>query len=274
MTRRIIESDTKLCVRELLEIDLNWKESQDTFSIYCEDRKSIETTIQQLKDFGIFPRIIEIHKNRQYIDIYIHKMQTVDGMSGIEPGTTYLILDTIYRLKPMQVFVPIPSTYNLLDMPIERIREMKMTITELYDEYNLDSLLVRIDESDVMINPVVVSIDKEHENSKIYKISNIVISNNNFIDNRSLFLLNGLSGIKIQYPSPDPQEKFLYASWKKIKKKKSHRQISWIALDDAIIIENDSNKFALPNKNYMYIEVFHKIYRIKNNTAIYLFDTI
>jgi len=274
MTRYIIESDINLHVKELLEIYLNWKKNQDTFSIYCEDRKLIESTIQLLKDFGIFPRIIEINKNQQYIDIYIHLMQITQAIESIEPMLIYYILDRIYRLKPAINFIPVSATYHLLDRSIEWVKEMNMTIAELYDEYNLDSLLVRIDERDVIVDPIVISLDNKYKNTDMQKISKILISKNNLINGRALFILDGLSGIKIQYSPNEPYGELLNASWKKFKKKKTYRSIDWIASDDVIIIQDDLIRFAIPNKNQRYVEVFRKIYRIKNNKVYYLFDAV
>lgn len=284
MTRYIMDVDTIITVRDLLEIDLNWQKNRDTFSVYCMDRKSIEPKIKRLGEFGIYPKIIEISTNQKYIDIYIHMMQTINGIGKIEPPIIHNILDTIYSLAPPVPFIPPFSQNNLLNISIDRIKQLDMTIDEMYAEYNLDRLLVRIDEKELIRNPVVILLDgddmtktcdkKSNNNAPQKAINKIIISKDYIVNDRVLFLLDGFTGIKIQYVPGELCIGALKGSRKNLKKKRDAKKINWLLYEETINVEHDNIIFAVHNRNYQYIEIFNKIYRIKNNTATYLIDAM
>lgn len=281
MTRYILNGDTIIDARILLEINLNWQKNQDTFAIYCTDRKSIEQPIKQLEEFGIFPKIIEICANQKYIDIYIDMIRTMRGSDPNEIMIHY-ILDTIHRLTEPVLFMPSPSTYNLLNISADRIKQMNMTIDDLTAEYNLDPLLVRIDEGELIRNPVVIILnDRDMNHTHDLKCTDlsqtnnrIVISKDHLVNDRVLFSLNGLTDIKIEYISGDPCGAFLRGTRKNLKKKRSARKINWMVFEETFNVEHNNTIFAVHNRNFLYVQIFHKIYRIKDNIATYLFDAV
>jgi len=280
MTRYIMSDDTFIDAKTLLEINLNWQKNKDTFAIYCRDRKSIEHPIKQLEEFGISPKIIEICANQKYIDIYIAMMRTMRGDDTTDPMIPYHILDTIHRLAEPIPFIPVPSTHNLLNMSADSIGQMNMTIGELNAEYNLDPLLVRIDARDLIRNPVVILLDDLDltktpdlkRTSPSQSIDRIVISGDHLVNDRVLFSLDGLTDIKVQYISEDPSRGLLRGLQKNLKKKRGSRTIKWMSAKETFNIQHDNTIFAVHNLNLLYFEIFHKIYRIKNNIATYLFD--